>query len=172
MAVNEREWEKIFTWIIINRDTLQEWLKDEKKREELIALGVVEKEPTVFKHESHIERRIKINPLEEWKETSGYFCDSSAIKIYLAMDEKNREILERPFKEVLLESKWFIFLRDTKHHLNNLANLFHEMLHIIEIEGRYHIFRGSSQADEIRDTKEIVIPLVREFLRRNIPISF
>lgn len=139
-------------------------MKDKKKREELINLGVI-KEGDVFEHETHIRKEAKIRPREEWKKTSGWFCESSAIKIYLAMDEENKHILERPFKEVLKDSNWFIFLRDTKDHFFNLVNLFHEMLHILEDEGHYHIFRGSSKKAELKDTKEIVIPLVKEFLK-------
>jgi len=147
-------------------------VKDKKKREELINLGII-KEGDAFEHETHIRKEAKIDPREEWKKTSGWFCDSSAIKIYLAMDERNRHILERPFKEVLKGSKWFIFLKDTKDRFFNLVNLFHEMLHIIEIEGHYQIFRGSSKKAEIRDTKEIVIPLVKEFLRSHkSPLPF
>jgi len=165
MAINEMEWKKLYTWICISRETLQEWCEDEKKRRKLSSLGMI-KEADVFEYyESHMPKRTKIDPLEEWRDTSGYFCESSAIKIYLAIDEKNREILEKPFREVLRDSKWFIFLRDTKDRFINLVNLFHEMLHIIEREGHHHIFRGSSKEAEIKDTREIVFRLVKQFLR-------
>jgi len=166
MASNEMEWKRIYTCLAVNRNVLDEWLRDEEKHKKLISLGVI-KESNGFERETHIPE-VTI-PHEEWKETSGYHLHVGYFRIYLAMDERNREILEKLSKQLSADSKWFIFLRDMKKRFWNYVNLFHEMLHIIEGEGHHHIFRGSSSEDEKRDTKEIVIPLVEKFLERKLP---
>ena len=165
IANNDMEWKKNYTCLAVNRNILDEWLRDKEKHEKLISLGVL-KEPNGFERETHIRK--ETNPLEEWRETSGYHFHVGYFRIYLAMDKRNRNILEK-LKGISKGSKWFIFLRDMKKPFWNLVNLLHEMLHIIEDEGHYHIFRGSSSWDEKRDTKEIVIPLVKKFLERKLP---
>lgn len=165
-----KEWKKFFTWLNYKRHILQQILND--MGEEARAKAFI-KASKVQQQEKH---GLADFDVDEWKYTAGYFCPTNYLFHYINSEsEENKKIL-MPLWERIKDSKWFVFLRASVHtrpsfNLTDreafLLKLFHEILHIIEVENRKPVFRGSSFEDEVRDDKEIILPYVKEFIRRN-----
>jgi hypothetical protein len=100
-----------------------------------------------------------------YNDALGYFTTTNNLLAIINLWKKNQTTDQ--LKDVLKGSEFFVMLRISylKDRALYLDALFHEILHTIELKTQIRVFRGSSIEQEARDTKEIVLPYVREFIR-------
>jgi len=155
---NEKEWKKFSSWLIHWREILEKTLSNKEFLKKLVANGKIHL--SRINYESHMEEEQSPNEAEE---TAGYFTLTNYLFLYITSESEQNKKLLMPTWEKIKDSKWFIILRGD---CADVPRIFHELLHIIEIETGTPIYRGSSLKDEMRDYKEIIFPYAREFLKK------
>lgn len=155
--LNEREWTVFGRFIRKFQEWFREALKELAKRGDATKITKIT-DSDVYTHAGAARE-------SPWGEVGGYFCQAVPLLIYVKL------YVEEPLKSdltKLLEGRRFaIWLRARDHpdRFSLLVGLFHELLHAIELTSNKSIYRGDSQRQEEKDTREIVEPLVKLFMR-------
>ncbi len=149
VELGEKEWRQLGTAIMKGRAIIEEMVN-----EDLIEGTTSE---VWESHESYKEASLN--------DSNGYYIPSSNLLAIINLWKKNEA--SQSFQNLLEGTDFFIMLRIVllKDRLSYLDALFHEILHTIETKTQKRIYRGSTIEQEARDTQEIVMPYVREFIR-------
>ena len=152
LETSEREWKHLYTSIQKGKIMLERVVKE----------GVIESYEVVEIHESHGSE----SEMSSYKDAMGYYIPTNNL-INIVNFWQGAEI-KKLFLEKLENTEYFIMLRmpQLRDREIYLETLFHEILHAIEIKSQQKIYRGSSIQQEARDTEEISLPLVREYIRQ------
>ena len=147
--VNEKEWRILYTNIRKGCVIIENMLNGN-----LIESEVTEKFESHGTHETGYEDGV------------GYFIPTNNLLTVINLWKDNEA--SRSFRKSIDGTEFFVMLRTQvlKDSVQYLDALFHEILHTIEIKTQTRIFRGSTMQQEIKDTEEIVLPYVREFIRK------
>jgi hypothetical protein len=94
----------------------------------------------------------------------GYFIPTINLVAILKLSEDLDARMQ--LMRALEGSKYFIAIRSkyNRSFEEFLVTLFHEPMHVIEVEYGIRVFRGYTIEQEARADREIVMPLVRQFL--------
>ena len=156
VEANEREWKMLYTAIRRGARELERAL-NEGEIEEFNEHNVGESHRTEGEYESYENRM-------------GYYIPTG--NLLWIIDFWKDSDFTKAFKKKLDGTEFFIMLRKAYPYLRTrggyLDTLFHEILHAIEFKSQKRIFRGGTVQQEARDTVEIVVPLVKLFMKESM----
>lgn len=163
--MNEQEWKAFGPFIRNFKQWEIEWFMPnlvELAKSRKGANKLIQGEPgEAFTHQGMIRE-------SPWTQVGGYFCQTVPLLVFIKNYMKDGPA-KRAYSTFLDGTRFAIFLREraSPDRISRLVAIFHEVLHTIELTTQKPIYRGDTPQQEARDEKEIVEPLVKQFMHEH-----